>query len=239
MKKQQPSMGSGVKRDLLLASLALWGWLVCFGTVAQAQTGVPREYQSELDELPRPVKGIDAFIYYMFEASSLAEEAKVSEVKGKVVIRFDVLEDGSVDNISVSKGEGTSFETEVRRLLINVAAFEPGRVRGDAVAVSMKLPVEVYYKEVAEGVSSPRMVISELEQDPQWLHVEAEFAEGVWKGIVYDKQGQPLPGVYLSVPDSEVATLTDEDGAFSIASGNAPIVQANYVGYRTTWLRGE
>ena len=52
-------------------------------------------------------------------------------------------------------------------------------------------------------------------------------------GIVYDEQGEGLPGVTVLVDKSSRGVVTDVDGSFSIKVGNADILIFSYLGYQT------
>ncbi|MDD3036551.1 TonB-dependent receptor [Bacteroides sp.] len=52
-------------------------------------------------------------------------------------------------------------------------------------------------------------------------------------GIVYDEQGEGLPGVTILVDKSSRGVVTDIDGSFSIKVGNADVLVFSYLGYQT------
>ncbi|GCB33376.1 SusC/RagA family TonB-linked outer membrane protein [Bacteroides faecalis] len=52
-------------------------------------------------------------------------------------------------------------------------------------------------------------------------------------GIVYDEQGEGLPGVTVLVDKSSRGVVTDIDGSFSIKVGNTDVLIFSYLGYQT------
>src|SRR5215217_3318824 len=53
-------------------------------------------------------------------------------------------------------------------------------------------------------------------------------------GTVRDMQGSPLPGVSVVVKDTQVGTITDVDGKFSIQASSGSTLTFSFVGYQTT-----
>lgn len=53
-------------------------------------------------------------------------------------------------------------------------------------------------------------------------------------GTVGDMQGSPLPGVSVVVKDTQVGTITDADGKFSIQASSGSTLIFSFVGYQTT-----
>jgi TonB-linked SusC/RagA family outer membrane protein len=52
-------------------------------------------------------------------------------------------------------------------------------------------------------------------------------------GRVMDTNGEPLPGVSISVKGSATGTVTDADGAFTIRVNQGDVLQLSYIGYAT------
>ncbi len=71
------------------------------------------------------------------------ELLKTTELKGKqrIVAGFTIDEKGRVNNINV-KAPSLRFKNEVKRIVALLPDFEPGTLKGKAVAVSYSLPIE-------------------------------------------------------------------------------------------------
>lgn len=50
-------------------------------------------------------------------------------------------------------------------------------------------------------------------------------------GTIYDEMGVPLPGVNVSIANSQVGTVTDANGRFALAARNGQMLDIKYIGY--------
>ncbi|MEO6631005.1 MAG: carboxypeptidase-like regulatory domain-containing protein, partial [Mucilaginibacter sp.] len=55
---------------------------------------------------------------------------------------------------------------------------------------------------------------------------------GVVKGTVKDKKGDPLPGVTIQVKGTNNSTSTTVDGSFSITAAKGSVLQVRFIGYQ-------
>jgi TonB-linked SusC/RagA family outer membrane protein len=63
---------------------------------------------------------------------------------------------------------------------------------------------------------------------------EAAFSQSVVKGKVVDIKGSPLPGVSVKLQGTNVGTMSDTDGNFSISAPPDGILVFSYIGYQNT-----
>jgi TonB-linked SusC/RagA family outer membrane protein len=63
---------------------------------------------------------------------------------------------------------------------------------------------------------------------------EAAFSQSTVKGKVIDIKGGPLPGVSVKLQGSNVGTMTDVNGGFSIVAPGDGILVFSYIGYQNT-----
>ncbi len=68
-------------------------------------------------------------------------EAIQNKVKGEVVIRFLVEEDGAISNIGVHKGLGYGCDEEVLKIVQNMPKWIPGSLNGKNLAMTFSLPI--------------------------------------------------------------------------------------------------
>jgi protein TonB len=68
-------------------------------------------------------------------------EAQNVNLQGKVIIKFAVKSNGSVDRIEVLRGIDPSLDNEAIRVVKKLPKFKPGRQNGVAVPVWFMLPV--------------------------------------------------------------------------------------------------
>lgn len=69
------------------------------------------------------------------------EMAKEMDVSGTVIVGFIVETDGSITNIQVLKGIGGGCDKEAKRVIKNMPEWKPGKQRGRAVRVNVKVPI--------------------------------------------------------------------------------------------------
>lgn len=78
--------------------------------------------------------------------SYMADSIRIpsGDCKGKVYVQFVVERDSTVDKVEILRGlpECEGYEEEVRRLLLSMPKWIPGRQGGNAVRVKLVRPVE-------------------------------------------------------------------------------------------------
>jgi TonB family protein len=101
----------------------------------------------EVDEMP-VFKGGDAgLIQYIAENTRYPENAKTKGIQGKVIVRFAVEADGSIDKISILKGVDPELDMEAIRVVQTLPKFEkPGIKDGKDVAVWYMIPINFTLK---------------------------------------------------------------------------------------------
>jgi len=95
-----------------------------------------------VDEFPLFPGGEAALIKFISENVQYPELAKKNGTQGKVIIRFAVEKDGSIDRISVLKGVDPELDKEAIRVVSTMPSFEkPGVKDGKAVPVWYMVPI--------------------------------------------------------------------------------------------------
>lgn len=96
----------------------------------------------EVDEMPVFRGGDAALLAYIADNTKYPEPAKAKGTQGKVMVRFAVEANGSVDKVSVLKGVDPELDMEAIRVVKTLPAFEkPGIKDGKAVAVWYVVPI--------------------------------------------------------------------------------------------------
>jgi periplasmic protein TonB len=107
--------------------------------VAEIDSDTPLEV---VDEMPVFKGGDAALIDYIKNNTKYPEPAKVKGTQGKVIVRFAVEADGSIDKVSVPKGVDPELDMEAIRVVRTLPSFEkPGIKDGKAVPVWYVLPI--------------------------------------------------------------------------------------------------
>jgi TonB family protein len=100
-----------------------------------------------VDEFPLFPGGEAALIKFISENVQYPELAKKNGTQGKVIIRFAVEKDGSIDRISVLKGVDPELDKEAIRVVSTMPSFEkPGVKDGKAVPVWYMVPINYTLK---------------------------------------------------------------------------------------------
>ncbi|MCL1867522.1 MAG: TonB family protein [Paludibacter sp.] len=90
-----------------------------------------------VEENPEFPGGAKALYEYIAENMYYPEEAMENGIQGKVVIRFVVEKDGTVDNVEILRGFDKSCDAEAVRVIKSLPKFISGKQNG--------IPVRVYY----------------------------------------------------------------------------------------------
>ena len=101
----------------------------------------------EVDEMPVFKGGDVAIIDFVKNNVKYPEPSKLKGIQGKVIVRFAVEADRSIDKISILQGVDPDLDKEALRVVGSLPAFEkPGIKDGKAVSVWYMLPIDFTLK---------------------------------------------------------------------------------------------
>lgn len=86
--------------------------------------------------------GEAALMRYLSDEIQFPEQARNAHQQGKVVARFLVAKDGSIESIIIKKSFGFGSEEETIRVLQKMPKWHPGMVNGKPVRCWIQLPVQ-------------------------------------------------------------------------------------------------
>ena len=119
--------------------------------LAVADTLLPEETQSSkessyqvfeiVEELPVFPGGDGEMKKFIDRNLHYPESAQDSGTEGQVMVQFTVQADGSITDAHVLKGLGEPFDSEAVRVVSSMPKWEPGKLRGKAVATRFSVPV--------------------------------------------------------------------------------------------------
>lgn len=89
-----------------------------------------------VEERPQLKGGMEA----LANAIRYPESAKKAGIEGRVFVQFIVNEQGTVQNVKVTRSVNEALDAEAVRA-VKAMSFEPGKQRGEPVKVQMSLPV--------------------------------------------------------------------------------------------------
>jgi TonB family protein len=94
-----------------------------------------------VDQLPVFNGGDKGILDYVAANIVYPEKAALNHIEGKVVVKFVVLKDGSVSQVSVLKSDNVIFEAEAIRVVSTLKFDKPAMLEGKAVAVNYMIPI--------------------------------------------------------------------------------------------------
>ncbi|MFZ6666337.1 energy transducer TonB [Peijinzhouia sedimentorum] len=118
--------------------------------VIEQQVFEVEEEEEEIDEIfdsfalevqPEPEGGLSAFYDYVSKNMKYPASARRMGIEGKVFLVFIIDTDGSISNVEVLKGISADCDAEAVRVVSGAPKWKPGKQRGRAVKVRMRLPI--------------------------------------------------------------------------------------------------
>jgi TonB family protein len=97
-------------------------------------------YES-VEQMPEFPGGLAAMMRYLSENIKYPPEAAKNNIEGRVVLQFVIDETGQVGDIQVARPVSEELDAEAVRVVKSMPKFEPGRIKGEPVAVWYTLPI--------------------------------------------------------------------------------------------------
>jgi TonB family protein len=102
---------------------------------------MPAEVFVVVEEMPRYPGGETALLKYIYNNLNYPESARNNNVEGRVIMRFAVMANGYISNVSVLKGVSPEIDREAIRVIKTLPRWKPGKQRGFPVNVWYSVPV--------------------------------------------------------------------------------------------------
>jgi protein TonB len=94
-----------------------------------------------VEEKPEYPGGLPALFKFIGENLQYPSEAQINNIEGKVILKFVVSPDGSVDRIEILRSIDPLLDNEAIRVVKTLPKFKPGKQGGVPVPVWFMLPV--------------------------------------------------------------------------------------------------
>ncbi len=163
-------------------------------------------------------------------------QSSIDKPKGEITVKIDA-------------AKSTSVSFEISYAVKQAGWFPTYDIRAEAI----DQPIELVYKanvfqntgedwtNVALSMSSGNPNLSGVAPQLQtWfldynsLPPTYKQRSGLVQGIVYDTEGQPLPGASIVIPGTTIGTITDVGGNYTLTlPANANQLQAMFIGFET------
>ena len=105
---------------------------------AEANSGKVYETSEVMPEYPG---GVPKLMEFLCANVRYPVEAQRSKIEGRSVIGFVVERDGSISNVSVTKGSYPLLDDEAIRVVKEMPKWKPGMINGKPVRVKFNLPI--------------------------------------------------------------------------------------------------
>jgi TonB family protein len=105
-------------------------------------TGMTDGAYQKVDVMPVYPGGNEALLKYIIDSTHYPKDAKIQNIQGKVLVRFVVNANGSVQDVSVLKGVSPSLDTESVRIVKTLPKFKPAELEGKTVPVWYVIPIQ-------------------------------------------------------------------------------------------------
>ena len=107
---------------------------------------VPDEVFVVVEEMPQFPGGDKALMEYINANIRYPESAKTNGTQGRVILRFAVMANGKIDQVSVLKKVDPDIDSEAKRVIETLPDWKPGKQGGRPVNVWYSVPVTFQLK---------------------------------------------------------------------------------------------
>jgi len=94
-----------------------------------------------VETMPTPPGGMEGWNKYLSNNLKYPTQARRMGIEGTVYVVFVVNTDGSIQDVEILRGIGGGCDEEAMRVVKSAPNWEPGKQRGKAVRVKMRLPI--------------------------------------------------------------------------------------------------
>ena len=94
-----------------------------------------------VEEMPEFPGGDAELLKYIGDNTQYPLSAKEQNLQGRIIVRFCITSNGSVNQISVIKGVAPELDAEAIRVINTLPAFKPGKQGGKPVPVWYMVPI--------------------------------------------------------------------------------------------------
>ncbi|HOB84193.1 MAG TPA: M56 family metallopeptidase [Bacteroidales bacterium] len=108
-----------------------------------------------VEEMPMFPGGDLALLKHIAENTKYPAEAKEKNIQGRVIVRFKIMDDGAVQDVSVIKGVDPVLDAEAQRVVSELPSFQPGKQGGVAVPVWYMVPITFTLSDKSTAVPPP------------------------------------------------------------------------------------
>ena len=200
-----------------------------------------------VEEMPEfPGGGMSAFMDYIKTNMRYPASAREKGTQGRVTVRFVVDKDGSIKDSKILRSVDKDMDAEALRLINSMPKWEPGRQKGQPVAVKFTVPV-MFRLEGAEMLNSR---LDDDDKGKETAIVREQLAPPLY--IIDGKEASP--SVLGALKPESIANITilkdksaeelyGEKGKYGVIlitlkNGNAPVADTPEEAVKVVGVRG-
>lgn len=101
----------------------------------------PERVLENAEEMPKFPGGVNGLMQYLAKHIKYPTDAQRNRTEGRVILQMIVNKDGRVINPKIIQSVSPSLDNEAIRLVLNMPRWEPGKDKGEPVAVQYTLPI--------------------------------------------------------------------------------------------------
>jgi protein TonB len=94
-----------------------------------------------VEQLPEFPGGDMGVVKFLSQNVQYPQYERDRDIQGKVLVRFIVMEDGSVSDVTVMRGVSPGLDAEAVRVIKMLPKFKPGMQQGKPVKVYYNIPI--------------------------------------------------------------------------------------------------
>ncbi len=134
-------------RKIHLSFVFVFAMLLSFAQTQNSTFGTGRGQMdsvgiySSVEEMPQFPEGDAALMRFLQANIQYPKMERDSGIRGNVIVRFVIMENGKVDNVKILKGVSFGIDSEAVRVVKMLPKFIPGRQEGKPVKVYFNLPL--------------------------------------------------------------------------------------------------
>lgn len=115
--------------------------VVVVGYAPESTPATPTLVLENAEEMPKFPGGLQGLMQYLAKNIKYPTDAQQSKTQGRVVLQMTVNKDGGVISPKIIQSVSPSLDAEAIRIVLNMPRWEPGKDKGEPVAVQYTLPI--------------------------------------------------------------------------------------------------
>lgn len=167
--------------------------VVGYGPTHRESIPSPQEYAESngneifvvVEDQPEFPGGSAAMMNFITENIRYPKEAHEKGIQGRVITKFIVRKDGSIDSVQIARGVDPLLDAEAIRVVESMPTWKPGKQRGQPVNVMFTLPVVFRLDKKTEDGIQKSQTSSKNVQNPEFPGGENAYMKFLSDNIKY------------------------------------------------------